>query len=1217
MKIRDLFVKPINRSIQGVIKVGQDDDANVHQELEEYVVTRELKGHFDDFFAAYEKSIDQDTDEMGVWISGFFGSGKSHFLKILSYLLENRTVDGKTAVAYFQDKIHDQMTINRMLRAAQQPTDVVLFNIDSKAQTGAKNDENAIISVFLQVFNEMQGFSSTNFWIAEMERQLSAQSKYDAFQEAFMGLDNGHADWKTVRDQAVFKKNTIKNALVQVGFLEEGDAQGFIDQLTKPYAISIEKFADMVEKYIQESRRRVVFLVDEVGQFVGESTSRMLNLQTVVEDLGAATRGKAWVVVTSQQAINDITDKISGQDFSKIQGRFTTRINMSSANVDEVIRQRLLEKTAPAKQQLTADYDANSAYLKNVIDFDDGVDRKKFSSGDDFARNYPFVPYQFNLLQDVLTAVRTHGSDGKHLSEGARSMLSLFQESAEAVMDKDDTALVPFSLFFEGLKQFLDHTHSIVIQHALDNDTLNPSKEDNPFPIQVLKALFMVKYLDNFKATKNNIVTLMINAVDVDRPALEKKVDAALAALREQRFVEKNFDTYEFLTDAEQDVNDAINKQEASTSDLEKSLGDYIFGTSEGITNKYTYPKLKGRYNFTLNEYVDDYPIGLPRNRMSIRVVTPLDDRNSREEANLILLSTAENQFNLVIDLPPEDDYLEMLRRAVRINNFLLGAGTHLDDRFTLIQNQRSAERAQLITEVRSKIISALEDPETNIYVAGHKIESGKDFQGRLDDGLKVLVDNTYRQLSLIDAAKSASDISQLLDRNGSMAVTTTENQGAVQEVYNWLQRTIQSNPHVTLQAVLARFRDLPYGYIDDDVEWLVAKLMVDGKIQVKMQDEVLSPVNPEYTAQTITNYLTKKQYAEKISIQVKKDISPAALRDMKEIADKVFNKRSWSETQPDLMAAELKKKIQADLDILTSYERKDQNYPGHDLLQQGIQMFNKLLVANESDGFYKQIHAMYGDLLDWSDNMEDRGIKDFYLNQKQQDIWDNGLSDLRRFKASRDFLTSADLTQDQEKLSQLLSGNRAGHAIQEIAEFHDDFVEKFSQIMDDSMKQVTAEIEGYQKQAEERIANSSVGDAFKERRRRELTESIGRIKQEAAAAPDLTQLVAKPTAASALLTRITNKLEAEEKRLADLVVTPPVIDPGSGTGSTVTPPLPDHPDKPVPPIIRTKYIKPSQLPIAQEWSISNQEDVDRYVAELRQALLDQLGQDQITKFTL
>ena len=164
MKIKDMFAKKIDREIQGVIIVGQGEDANVSQELEEYVVTRELQKHFADFYSAYKKGIVGTTPKMGVWISGFFGSGKSHFLKILSYLLKNRQVGDRKAMDYFVDdkKIVDPMVLADMKLAADTPTDVILFNIDAKSETNGSQGKNAIVNVFLKVFNQMQGFCGSN-----------------------------------------------------------------------------------------------------------------------------------------------------------------------------------------------------------------------------------------------------------------------------------------------------------------------------------------------------------------------------------------------------------------------------------------------------------------------------------------------------------------------------------------------------------------------------------------------------------------------------------------------------------------------------------------------------------------------------------------------------------------------------------------------------------------------------------------------------------------------------------------------------------------------------------------------------------------------------------------------------------------------------------------------------------------------------------------------
>ena len=131
MRLHDIYKNDIDRDINGVIKVAQDDETSIKQELVEYVITRELRKHFTTFLNNYEHSIDYPTDKMGVWISGFFGSGKSHFLKILSYLLSNQTVAGKPAIRYFEDKFDDPMMYAQLERCASVPTDTILFNIDS------------------------------------------------------------------------------------------------------------------------------------------------------------------------------------------------------------------------------------------------------------------------------------------------------------------------------------------------------------------------------------------------------------------------------------------------------------------------------------------------------------------------------------------------------------------------------------------------------------------------------------------------------------------------------------------------------------------------------------------------------------------------------------------------------------------------------------------------------------------------------------------------------------------------------------------------------------------------------------------------------------------------------------------------------------------------------------------------------------------------------
>ncbi|MCK9217424.1 MAG: BREX system P-loop protein BrxC, partial [Firmicutes bacterium] len=264
MKLGKMFHKEVDRDIKGVIKIGQDDDANVYQELEEYVVTRELGRHFSTFFDAYREGINTHTDKMGVWISGFFGSGKSHFLKILSYLLENKEVKGKNTISYFDDKIEDATVLADMKAAGDVSADVILFNIDSKSDSVSKTNKELIVKVFNKVFNEMQGFSGSLPWLAELEAQMLKEGSYEDFKRRFEELAGN--SWIDAREDFYFEEDNIVKALADTTKMSIEAARNWYNKAEDNYSLSIERFANKVKEYIESKGREhhVVFLVDEM-----------------------------------------------------------------------------------------------------------------------------------------------------------------------------------------------------------------------------------------------------------------------------------------------------------------------------------------------------------------------------------------------------------------------------------------------------------------------------------------------------------------------------------------------------------------------------------------------------------------------------------------------------------------------------------------------------------------------------------------------------------------------------------------------------------------------------------------------------------------------------------------------------------------------------------------------------------------------------------------
>ena len=289
MKIQPMFKKDINRPISGVIQVGQDDEASLRQELGEYIITKELRRHFGTFLTNYSNAIDQPTDKVGVWISGFFGSGKSHFLKMLSYLLSNKEVGGEKAADIFKDKFDDPMMYATLVRCVQIPTESILFNIDIEGPI--KKDQTAVLRVFAKMFYNHLGYYGTNLKTVKLEQFIDKQGKTEAFQTAFEKV-NG-STWIEKRKACAFLQDNVVEALqTALGMSETAARSWFIDK--DEVEMSIKTLVDDIREYVDSKGKnfRLLFCLDEVGQYIGADGDLMLNLQSIVEQVGSQCKGK-------------------------------------------------------------------------------------------------------------------------------------------------------------------------------------------------------------------------------------------------------------------------------------------------------------------------------------------------------------------------------------------------------------------------------------------------------------------------------------------------------------------------------------------------------------------------------------------------------------------------------------------------------------------------------------------------------------------------------------------------------------------------------------------------------------------------------------------------------------------------------------------------------------------------------------------------------------
>jgi len=854
MKIQNMFQKDINRDINGVIKVAQDDEVSLVQELDEYIITRELRRHFSTFFDNYAKAIDHPTDKVGVWISGFFGSGKSHFLKILSYLLSNAKVGNKKAVDFFEDKFDDPMMYATVVRCTNIPTESILFNIDIEGPIN--KDKTAVLRVFTKVFYNHLGFYGEDLKIAKLERFIDEQGKTEAFRMAFEEI-NG-ASWLESRAACAFFEDDIVTVLQSVLGMSEISARNWFNG-EENTDMSIKQLVEEIKSYVDSKGKdfRLLFCVDEVGQYIGDDSDLMINLQSIVEEVGSKCLGKVWVMVTSQEAIDSVV-KISGDDFSKIQGRFNTRLSLSSASVDEVIKKRILKKNAEADGLLQLVYDKEHAVLKNLFTFNDAIlDIKGYSDGAEFSATYPFVPYQFIIIQKVLAEIRTHGNSGKHLSGGERSMLSGFQEAAQKVQGNDENAIVPFSQFYDTVHTFLESS----IRRVIDRSQNAADKHDGleQCDVSVLKLLYLVRYIEDIKANIDNIAILMVDDIRTDKINLRREIAASLERLVAQNYVARNGDTYSFLTDEEQDIAIDIRKTSVVSGAIVGSIGQTIFSD--------IYPSKKykfNKYDFAYDQYIDETLVGSATGGVRLRFVTIASDYYHAPEAKLIMDSQANNE--IIVRLSSTVQYFEELETAAKIRKYIKQKNvSQLPESIQDIIRKRQTQARKLEDSAKIQIEKAI--VEGTFFICGEKVElKSGDARGKLDEALRQLIESVYSKLNLVNVfQESDADILKILNgepEQSSFPGQGANNEFALNEVSQWLEERYLSHVPVSMGDVQRRYQAIPYGWREVDIAAIMARLIVSQKIEIRYGGAVVSKDD-----RNLVGYLRKKSEIEKAAV--------------------------------------------------------------------------------------------------------------------------------------------------------------------------------------------------------------------------------------------------------------------------------------------------------------------------------------------------------------
>jgi hypothetical protein len=824
-----IFNKPVDRPIEGVIKA--DDETSLHLEIEEYVLTNEVAKRLESFLDAYNTYEGAN----GVWVSGFFGSGKSHLLKILALLLENRQIDGVSALELFLPKCGDNEILRGELRRAVAiPSKSILFNIDQKADVISKTQIDALLAVFVKVFDEMFGYYGKQGHIAQFERDIDSRGLYEPFQLAYESIAG--RTWQKGREQALLEAKNIARAYAQVTGSDETAAMGILDKYRSQYRVSIEDFAEQVHTHIERQVPgfRLNFLVDEVGQYIADNVKLMTNLQTIAESLATRCRGRAWIMVTAQEDMGTVVGEMgkqNGNDFSKIQARFANRMKLTSADVAEVIQKRLLMKNETGVRLLSDIYHAQASNFKTLFEFSDGSQTyRNYQDRDHFIHSYPFIPYQFALFQSAIQNLSQYSAfEGKHSSVGERSMLGVFQQVAIQIGGHGIGQLATFDLMFEGIRTALKSNIQRAIIQAENH-------LEGPFAIRLLKTLFLVKYVKEFRPTLRNLCILMMDGFNQDLTALKRRVEEALRLLEQQTYVQRHGEFYEYLTDEEKDVEQEIKNTEVEAADIDAELDKIVFD--------HVIKQRKIRYD----DNGQDYPFsrrldGRLHGReyeLAIHVISPFHE-NAGSDSALWMQSMGRDE--LLVLMPADERLVRDILMYKRTEKYIRqNMSITQQEAVKRILTDKGFQNRERYAGLQQRVQSLI--GKARLFVAGNDIDiSSESVQSRIVRGFHDLVTRTYPNLRMLRGiVYSEEQIRGILkDRQGTLeGVDVTSLSESEQELLAFIQGNNRGGVRTTLKNLLEKFERKPYGWYYAAVLCTLANLCARGKVEVRTDGNLL-----------------------------------------------------------------------------------------------------------------------------------------------------------------------------------------------------------------------------------------------------------------------------------------------------------------------------------------------------------------------------------------
>jgi hypothetical protein len=777
--VREIIKRDVGVKVEGVVKVF--DHATLTTEIREYVVTdkieHELKRILDTFTLVSEtlRRGGASRDVMGIWVSGFFGSGKSHFAKVLGHLLHNTPLEGGGSdhcIDAFTKHLSDSPVgrdVRLRLGDVKLNTDIrtIFFEIKSRQSL---NNPNSVGEILLSEFYRSIGLAE-NIVVARIERRLQQRGVFEklaAEYEASFGVlwqsPQGRDDLMTVRrrlaqvlpkvDPSEYPDDkTAKQALSDMFHYERVTAEGIADELVA--------WVD-AQKTTGGKAAHLVFVVDEMGTFIGDSTDRISELNSLAEMIGNKGKGSVWLIVTSQQDLEKVVDRTNFQPalVGRLNARFELKPHLISDEINKVVSERILKKHPSQETVLRDLYKENEGHIAQLADLK-ASRRLGALSESAFIDAYPFLPHQIRLSQDIFEAL-----SGFRISGGVRSMISVVMEALQDLADEDVGVVVSFDQIFDAVQndllsqEYLGASGVRAIYEADERVASTPIT-----PARVLKVLWLLQRVTWVPRIPETLAKLLVRDLTTDVPQLRSDVETTLFALQDAGYVARDEATgeWKFLNERERTIEQSIQEmvrpggaksislatvrrtsQQICKDDLvtKKRLGN--FAVPFGTTNT---PFGYGVY--LDGEAVDTGP------ELEVRFLSPLAPARAAEVEEIKQHNQASGSKGRSLWwVAAAPDALEARLKRYEALVKVTGDKRFVDDSSADTQDALSEKRKER-DELRAALIRDLEKAflSGTLFYGGQELEleGSGDFKEPIQKALTAVIPNAYPRFSIAD----------------------------------------------------------------------------------------------------------------------------------------------------------------------------------------------------------------------------------------------------------------------------------------------------------------------------------------------------------------------------------------------------------------------------------------------------------------------------------